>query len=302
MTEPLPDYVIPALSRGTVDRAAHRRGDEEWLAAAWADDATRVLSVEGTTLLVDDDGSGPRLALRAPDIAAADADPDAPPYFLGVDDGVAYFAVRATLTARGTVRPASLREVGAVLDDRDAGLAAHAVGLDNWHTTHRRCPRCGAPTRPTLGGHVRICEEDGSQHFPRTDPAVIMLVHDGGDRCLLGRQSPWPGKRFSTLAGFVEPGESAEQAVAREVDEEVGLAVTDIEYRASQPWPFPSSLMFGYRARATAYEVDLRDGEIAEARWFRRDELRAAADAGDILLSHPVSIAHRLINDWLAGR
>jgi NAD+ diphosphatase len=195
-----------------------------------------------------------------------------------------------------------LREVGAALDDREAGLAAHAVGLDNWHATHRRCPRCGAATRPTLGGHVRICEHDGSQHFPRTDPAVIMLVHDGADRCLLGRQAPWPGKRYSTLAGFVEPGESAEQAVAREVGEEVGLEVTGIEYRASQPWPFPSSLMFGYRARATAYEVDLRDGEIAEARWFGRDELRAAADRGDVLLSHPVSIAHRLIADWLDGR
>jgi NAD+ diphosphatase len=195
-----------------------------------------------------------------------------------------------------------LREVGATLDDRDAGLAVHAVGLDNWHATHLRCPRCGAPTRPTLGGHVRRCDEDGSQHFPRTDPAVIMLVHDGADRCLLGRQTPWPNRRFSTLAGFVEPGESAEQAVAREVDEEVGLPVTDIEYRASQPWPFPSSLMFGYRARATAYDVDLRDGEIEEARWFSRAELRRAADAGEVVLSSPVSIAYRLITDWLTGR
>ena len=146
------------------------------------------------------------------------------------------------------------------------------------------------------GGWVRRCPADGSEHFPRTDPAVIMLVHDGGDRCVLGRQAVWPEGRFSILAGFVEPGESAEAAVAREVDEEVGLAITDVTYAGSQPWPFPSSLMLGYTTRATGSELNLRDGELAEARWFTRDEVRARA----VRLPPPVSIAHRIITDWVA--
>ena len=146
------------------------------------------------------------------------------------------------------------------------------------------------------GGWVRRCPTDGSEHFPRTDPAVIMLVHDGGDRCVLGRQAVWPEGRFSILAGFVEPGEAAEAAVAREVDEEVGLPITDITYAGSQPWPFPSSLMLGFTARATGSTLHLRDGELAEARWLTRDEVRA----GVVRLPPPVSIAHRIITDWLA--
>ncbi|MFL6138580.1 MAG: NAD(+) diphosphatase [Frankiaceae bacterium] len=290
----------PALSRGTVDRAAMRREDEAWLAAAWDDPRARALVVRETQVLVKDDADGPSLVLLPP----AEAPPGAR-YFLGESDGAPYFAVSADSTdstGPAGARAASLREVGAALSDRDAGLVVHAVALDNWHATHPRCPRCGRPTTMAAGGHVRRCQADGSAHFPRTDPAVIMLVHDGGDRCALGRQPSWPEHRFSTLAGFVEPGESAEQAVVREVAEEVGLPVTDVEYRASQPWPFPSSLMLGFRARATAQDIVLADGEIAEARWFGRAELREASRAGEVLLPPPVSIAHRLIFDWLAAR
>jgi len=192
----------------------------------------------------------------------------------------------------------SLRDVGLLLGARDAGLVVNAVALANWHATHTHCPRCGAVTRVASAGHIRVCVADGSEHYPRTDPAVIMAVVDADDRLLLGRQSAWPEGRFSTLAGFVEPGESLEQAVRREVEEEVGVVIGEVDYLGSQPWPFPSSLMLGFVAHAKSVEIDGGDGEIAEARWFTRSGLRADVDRGRVLLSPPVSIARRLIEHW----
>jgi NAD+ diphosphatase len=231
--------------------------------------------------------------------AAASGDPDAGgagPYLLGVDDaGTSYWALRAPLPRRPGLRVAGLREVGGLLPDRDAGMLVAAVALANWHSTHTHCPRCGAETEVADAGYQRRCPADGSEHFPRTDPAVIMLVHDGGDHCLLGRQPSWPAGRFSTLAGFVEPGEPAEQAVLREVGEETGVAVRDVTYAASQPWPFPASLMLGFYATADpGSAITLGDGELAEARWFHRDELVDAA----VLLPGPTSIARVLIETW----
>jgi NAD+ diphosphatase len=227
---------------------------------------------------------------------------DAPPgerLYLGHDEEASYFAVAGPVTRRIGAQPRGLREVGALLDDRDAGLLVHAVGLTNWHATHPHCARCGAPTVVAKGGSIRRCTADGSEHFPRTDPAVIMLVTDGADRCVLGRQAIWPAGRFSTLAGFVEPGESAEQAVVREVQEETGLVVRDVVYRGSQPWPFPASLMLGFRAVCDGDDSPVpRDGELEDARWFTREELRTQKGA---LLPTPVSIAWRLITDWLDG-
>jgi NAD+ diphosphatase len=201
--------------------------------------------------------------------------------------------------ARPGLRPAGLREAAALLNDRDAGLFTHAVALANWHATHTHCPRCGTPTVTVAAGHAQRCPADGSEHFPRIDPAVIMLVTDPDDRCLLARNRRWPERRVSILAGFVEPGESAEQAVAREVEEETGIVVTRVRYVGSQPWPMPQSLMLGFRATA-AGELDLRvdDDEIAEAHWYSREELRSALAAREILLPPPVSIAHRLIESW----
>ena len=285
----------PALARSAVDRAAHRRTDDAWLADRWADPATRVLVVDAGRALVDEDGPAPALVLRTPH----EVDASAERYFLGVDDDVAYFAVLAPLAPKIGARPMDLREVGALLGERDAGLLVHAVGLANWHAAHTHCARCGTPTEVVLGGHVRRCPADGSEHFPRTDPAVIMLVHDGADRCVLGRQPSWPPGFYSTLAGFVEPGESAEMAVAREVAEEVGLTVTDVEFRASQPWPFPSSLMLGFVARATDAELTVDTAELADARWFSRDELRRAVEREEVRLPPPVSIAWHLVTDWL---
>jgi NAD+ diphosphatase len=277
----------PALSRSTVDRDAARREDEAALEAAWS--GAQVLVVDDGRALVSDDG--PSLVF----VDAADA-PQGDRLYLGRDESTWYFAVPAPLPRRLGARPQGLREIGALLDDRDAGLLVHAVGLANWHASHTHCPRCGAPTTSTKGGSVRRCSADGTEHFPRTDPAVIMLVTDGADRCVLGRQSIWPAGRYSTLAGFVEPGESAEQAVIREVVEETGLRVRDVTYRGSQPWPFPASLMLGFRAVCDAdAEPHPRDGELEDARWFTKDELRS----GSALLPTPVSIAWHLITDWL---
>jgi NAD+ diphosphatase len=176
-----------------------------------------------------------------------------------------------------------------------------AVALANWHAVTTHCSRCGAETQPHSSGHARRCPVDGSDHFPRLDPAVIMLVTDPADRCLLARNAAWPERRVSILAGFVEPGESAEHAVAREVQEETGIEVApgQVEYLASQPWPMPHSLMLGFRVRATgSLQIEVDREEIAEARWYSRDELRAAIESGELLLPPPVSIALRIIEDW----
>ena len=281
---------IPVLSRVGHDRAAERRTDEAWLAAAWERGLALVVTPEYTTAVVEQ-AAGAALLLRPCSSVPAGAER----YLLGLAGDDPVFAVRGPRDLAGD-RWVDLREIGAALDDRDAGLLTTAVALARWHDRHPRCPIDGTPTALVNGGWVRRCLTDGSEHFPRTDPAVIMLVHDAGDRCVLGRQAVWPEGRFSILAGFVEPGESAEAAVAREVDEEVGLAITDVTYAGSQPWPFPSSLMLGYTARATGSELNLRDGELAEARWFSRDEVRARA----VRLPPPVSIAHRIITDWVA--
>jgi NAD+ diphosphatase len=278
----------PALARAAVDRAAHHRKDDAWLASARANGRLLVVDDERRTT-GDDDG------IVLVDAAAHDGDA----FFLGVDDdGTAYFGAVGTPPRKLGARPVTLRDAGAFLSDRDAGLLVATVSLVNWHATHVRCPRCGEPTEPTQGGWVRRCVADGTEHFPRTDPAVIVLVHDGADRCLLGRQPTWPAGRYSTLAGFVEPGESLELAVAREIEEESGVVVDDITYRGSQPWPFPASLMLGFEARAVGGEVGVGDDELEDVRWFSRADLQS----GRPLLPPPSSIAHWLISNWLSRR
>jgi NAD+ diphosphatase len=222
--------------------------------------------------------------------------------YLGEADGVPYAAVRGDRRLSIGGRPvdtwAGLRDLGADLDDLDAGLLAEAVAMVEWHERNRFSPLSGARTTIERAGWVQRDPETGAELFPRTDPAVIMLVHDGGDRCVLGRQAVWPPGRFSILAGFVEPGESAEGAVAREVAEEVGLRVTDIRYVGSQPWPFPQSLMLGYTARVEGDPtLRLDPTEIEEARWFTRDELRSGA--GPRALPPAVSIARHIIDRWV---
>jgi len=300
-----------ALARGTMDRVTEKRADQDWLDAAWKDPGTRVLVVSDGQALVRMDHEHAELVFLPP--------PEAPPglrMLLGQDtDGVVYFGVNGELPApadvpipgdlpppRPDVRAISLREAGSLLGDRDAGLFTHAVALANWHDSHTHCPLDGTPTVPAPGGHSTVCPKDGSEHFPRTDPAVIMLVTDPDDRCLLARNAAWPGRRVSILAGFVDPGESAEQAVVREVAEETGIKVHNVRYLGSQPWPMPRSLMLGFRADAPAGQVIAVDHEeLAEANWYSRDELVTAIKTGEIALPPSVSIARHIIESWFGG-
>lgn len=293
MTEASYPYALRgslALARGTVDRASVRRNDAAWLESVWKNETTRVLVVGDSTVPVRDQ----RLVFVAPDEA-----PDGERYFLGIEDGVeqpeVFVAVRVDMRPDDAL---TLREAGLVLGDRDAGLAVHAISLANWHAAHQYCPRCGAPTVVESAGHTRRCTVDSSEHYPRTDPAVIMLVVDEDDRCLLGRSALWPSRRFSTLAGFVDTGETPEHAVAREVLEEVGVVVEQSWYAGAQPWPFPSSLMLGYYARALGTEPKPDGEEVAEARWFSRADLVCAVRTGQIVLPSRISIARHLIRGW----
>jgi NAD+ diphosphatase len=285
-----------ALARGEVNRAAHLRADGDWLKAAWADSATRVIVIEQSQALCEITDGRAELAFVSPSQAR-----DGVRFLLGVDSGGrAYFGVAGPLpeqTGPG-VRPAYLREAGPLLSDRDAGLLTHAVALANWHETFTHCPRCGSPTEPFASGHARKCPVDGSEHFPRVDPAMIVLVTDPADRALLARNAQWPERRVSILAGFVEAGEAAEQAVEREVAEETGITVSAVTYLGSQPWPMPQSLMLGFRAAADTTDINVDADEIAEANWYSREELAAAVAAGTIRLPPPVSIAHRIIESW----
>jgi NAD+ diphosphatase len=296
----------PHLARGAYDRAGLQRNDAEWVADAWRHARILVISRAVTTPVERGEGAV-RLALRDP----STVDRAAPRRLLGLVDRVPYFAVTVDEDDAGW---ASLREVGGVVDDVHAALLTTAVALEQWHAHHVRCPRCGAETSEAQAGWTRVCSNDGSEHFPRTDPAVIMLVHDGDDLCLLGRGPQWNEKRFSTLAGFVEPGESLEAAVAREVFEEVGISIADVRYIASQPWPFPSSLMVGFVARLDGDPDLLLDPkEMAEAHWFTREEVQRAAgwvDRRDPPDPHArihgvpprLSISRYLIDGWLARR
>jgi NAD+ diphosphatase len=293
-----------ALSRSTVDRATSRRADGAWVAAAWADPRSRVLVVSDSQALVRSADGRPELVF----ISSAEA-PEGTKFLLGVDtDDVAYFGVSVpggvsrVRSGEDDVQPMSLRQVGALLSDRDAGLLTHAVALANWHDTHTHCPRDGTPTVPAPAGHLTTCPTDGSEHFPRLDPAVIMLVTDPDDRCLLARNALWPKGRMSVLAGFVEPGESAEHAVAREVFEETAITVGHIRYLGSQPWPMPRSLMLGFQAAAPAGQRIIVDAEeIGEARWFTREEMLAAIGTGELAVAPTSSIARRLIEFWYGG-
>lgn len=280
-----------SLARGDWDRDAERRSDAEVMAAVWADPRCQVLPVAHGRFPVDPGGSAPSLLMATPSGVPSDAER----LYLGRDAvGAPVFAVRCPPT-----EPASgLREVGAELSADEVSIAAMAVALDNWHTSHPRCPQCGEPTQIAEGGWVRRCPADGSDHYPRTDPAVIVLVIDVDDRALLGRQGRWQPTWFSTLAGFVESGESAEAAVRREIFEESGVVVGDMVYLGSQPWPFPSSLMLGYHALAESTEIAVDGEEIVEARWFSREELRTACESGEVALPPAVSIARRLIERW----
>ena len=282
-----------------VDRIGERRKDPDWLAEALADTNTRFVPVWGDRCLVGDDPPAAILLDRA-GIEEFLSDEDA--IFLGLFRDQPAFAVPidgnldAPFGELGEFK--DLRFLGTVLPPYEANLCAHARALSIWHDAAHYCPRCGSASQPEAGGNTRRCSnrECGQVLFPRTDPAIIVLVAKG-DRCVLGRQSSWPEGRYSTIAGFVEPGESLEDAVRREVYEETNIRVGDVRYHSSQPWPFPSSLMLGFIAEAVSEKINRNDGELEDARWFTRKELAS----GDVGLPFRISIARRLVDHFIKG-
>jgi NAD+ diphosphatase len=304
----------PRLSRATVVREEPLRVDTARQLAGWP---------KARVLVVDDKGrtpirpTGDEYVVVTRPATDFGAEPPAEAVILGEQDGVAYWAVRGQPSLLDGDDPSEwfdLRARGAELDATSAGLMVSAVAVLGWHDTARFCGRCGSPTEPRNSGWLRVCPRCGHEEYPRTDPAIICLVHDGGigasARVLLARQPVWPVGRYSVLAGFVEAGESLEACVTREIGEEVGVTVSQIRYLGSQAWPFPRSLMIGFSAVADP-EQPLRpaDGEIAEAFWLTRAELREALRAGDwrtetgapLLLPGPVSIARSMLDSWASA-
>lgn len=284
-----------------LDRAAHLRQDDTWLRQQLSAVETRILPVWRNHVLVTAEAE-PVLAMTSVTEMEIDLDDSA---FLGLFDGTAHFAVDLSTHDEPPLGDIGefldLRAIGPRMEADEGALAAYARGMLHWHRRHRFCGACGAPTESVWAGHKRHCTnpECGLDHFPRTDPAVIMLIHDGGDQALLARAPSWPEGRHAVLAGFVEPCETLEQAVAREVFEEVGIEITDIAYHSSQPWPFPSNIMLGFTARAVNKEIRLDQNEIAEARWMTRAELRNSPEDETFALPRRDSISYRLIEDWM---
>ena len=297
------------FSAGDLDRSTLLRPKREWLEERLADAATRIVPVWRTRNLLDDDDRAPQPVLFSPgDVRTAGLDCD-DAILLGTRDGVAFLALDIggdEAAAARLIPPGAsfreLRDVGPLLDEQSGALLAYARAMVHWHARHRHCGDCGARTRSTDAGHMRVCTrgECGERHFPRTDPAVIVLVVHAGsvERCLLGRQQGWPQTLYSAIAGFVEPGESLEDAVVREVAEETGIRVAAVHYHSSQPWPFPSSIMLGFTARADGDAIVRHDQELADARWFSRADIADGLHAATLRVPRRVSIAYRLLEDW----
>ena len=287
-----------------LDRASELRSDEAALDRLWS--AAKIIRVCQSKLASDGSSLQFLTAAEVEKLIAANIFTSGDRYFLGIDPTtqVAYFAwdcdevgkKAGDETSEGL---ASLRELGGTLNEFDLGISMHAIALSNWHRAHPHCSKCGAQTESTLGGSVRICVKDQSQHHPRTDSAVIVLVKDHDDRILLGHQPIWPDGRFSTFAGFLEPGETFEQCVEREVFEEAGVKVSQMKYLGSQPWPFPASIMIAFSAVVDDPSTARADGtEITEVRWFTRDELKSSVADGSLLLPPTISVARKMISMW----
>lgn len=260
--------------------------------------------VRGDDILFDPAGDGPLLLNRR---MLRDCAADPRPLFLGHDGETGYFVLDLAqlpessglyLSTLGVF--AALRRCAAILPAQTAALLGYARAVSGWHARSRFCPGCGHPTRPRANAQGRICSNPdcGQEHFPRVDPAVIVLVHDG-DRCLLGRQAAWRPRVYSALAGYVEPGESAEDAVAREIREEAGIEVDDVRYHSSQPWPFSGALMLGFHARAVSTRITLGDRELEDAGWFSRRDISILVQSGELCLPAGETIARRLLDAWL---
>ena len=288
----------PAFAVAGHDRRAEWREVDDWWDRVAADPRSRALVV-GHGRVASSEG---RVRHLLPGDAAGlvAVEPGATRLLLGETASGPVAAVGLPEVPE-ELEPEHVRALTPSLDPVEGGLVMHALGLANWHRTHPCCARCGAETDVVLAGHARRCPVCRAQHFPRTDPAVIMLVTDDDDRALLGHSPAWPDNRYSTLAGFVEPGESLEDAVRREVAEETAVPVGEVTYAASQPWPFPASLMLGFFARATATGIRVDGDEMTAARWFTRAELTELTNSGDVVVPGGVSISRWLIDSWHGG-
>jgi NAD+ diphosphatase len=302
-------YAHVQVAAAPHERLAERRADQAWLDAAWADPETRVLVIAGTRV---------RLVGGAPLwVPSAQAPQTGTRILLGERDGRVWFAVvvepaQGQDTAEDTAQNEESAGLRALLPHlaadgvREAPLVFHAFGLMEWLNATRYCPSCGGRLEPRLAGHELECAACHRRQFPRTDPAVIMAISRGeptspGEQLLLGRQHSWPAGRYSTLAGFLEPGETLEDAVRREVAEETGVRVGEVTYFGNQPWPLPASLMLGFLGRAVSAEITVDGREIHDARWFTRAQLRAGAEEGSLVLPGGVSISRSLVEHWYGG-
>lgn len=284
------------------ERAGDRRSDEAWLGQAWADPETRVLVLAGTRVRPVDGA--------VEWVPSADA-PEGLRVLLGERAGRTWFAVvvdpaEAAESGEGWVGLRELLPHLAGAGTAEAPLVFHAFGLAEWLHATRHCPRCGGRLEPRLAGHELQCLDCGRRQFPRTDPAVIMAITQGepgadDESLLLGRQGSWPEGRYSTLAGFLEPGETLEDAVRREVAEETGVRVGEVTYFGNQPWPLPASLMLGFLGRAESPEIQVDGREIQDAQWFTRAQMRAETEAGTLVLPGGVSISRSLVEHWYGG-
>ena len=291
-----------------IDRAGELRTNQSTLDGLWQ--RAKILHIADGRIAAHGEKLTLASAAQISTIAASGKFIEGSRYFLGLDltDQSPYFVWDSRWVGDVTDEVKSegfttLREIGAQLSPTESELALHATALSNWHLAHPRCPRCGGPTRVDLGGAARYCDADQSQHHPRTDSAVIVLIKDRADRILLGHQPVWPEGRFSTFAGFLEPGETFEQCVSREVFEESHIKVSEIKYLGSQPWPFPASIMIAFEAVTDNPEAAQCDGEeITEVKWFSRAELKAAAADGSLLLPPTISVARKMIEGWLGEK
>lgn len=290
-----------ALSTPVHDRLGLRRTDDTWLDAVFGEESTRVLVVAGTRIRPVDG----QISWVPGPLAPAGTR-----VLLGERDGSVHAAVLIDAAAATGAREEWLPLRGLLpylQSGQDTPLLFHAIGLAEWHHATRYCPRCAGALHSRAAGHELVCADCGKPQFPRSDPAVIMAVTHGEpespeEQILLGRQRSWPAGRWSTLAGFVEPGETFEDAVRREVMEEVGIVVGEVTYFGNQPWPLPQSLMVGFLARAESRAITVDGTEIEEARWFSREEMRAAAESGEVLIPRSVSISSSLLEHWYADR
>ena len=269
-----------------MNRAGRERAHEYW-------DGSNVMHIWQGQLLTKDG----QIDFKSPNEYSESSDR----IYIGEFDGTHFFAVNKFIDAEKS--PANtLREIAGNLSQQDLELAVTALALINWHESHQKCPRCGSNTEMIENGWVRKCITDGTQHFPRTDPAIIVAVQDRNGRICLGRQSIWPEGRYSNFAGFVEPGENLEAAVIREVEEESGLKVSEIRYLSSQPWPFPNSIMLAFEAFTDQPEKARPDGvEIEDLKWFTKDQLRQAINDGSLKLPPVTSVSGKMIEGWLNG-